>query len=91
MLTLLGTFQSNNMSNKITQEELDALVNANRVYRDLKFNVADIEMSLNELSQRKPIVMEQLKESHIELAKQQQAIYDKYGDVSVNLQTGEYN
>ena len=91
MLTLLGTFQSNNMSNKITQEELEALVNANRVYRDLKFNVADIEMSLNELSQRKPIVMEQLKESHIELAKQQQAIYDKYGDVSVNLQTGEYN
>ena len=79
------------MSKKITQEELDALVNANRVYRDLKFNVADIEMSLNELSQRKPIVMEQLKESHIELAKQQQAIYDKYGDVSVNLQTGEYN
>jgi hypothetical protein len=91
MPTLLGTFQSNNMSKKITQEELDALVNANRVYRDLKFNVADIEMSLNELSQRKPIVMEQLKESHIELAKQQQAIYDKYGDVSVNLQTGEYN
>jgi len=79
------------MSKKITQEELDALVNANRVYRDLKFNVADIEMSLNELNQRKPIIMEQLKESHIELAKQQQAIYDKYGDVSVNLQTGEYN
>lgn len=91
MPTLLGTFQSNNMSKKITQEELDALVNANRVYRDLKFNVADIEMSLNELNQRKPIVIEQLKESHIELAKQQQAIYDKYGDVSVNLQTGEYN
>jgi transcriptional regulator of acetoin/glycerol metabolism len=79
------------MEKKITTEELDALVNANRVYRDLKFNLADIEMNLNALNEQKDLTIPRIKEAHIELAKQQQVIYDKYGDVSVNLQTGEYN
>ncbi len=79
------------MSKKITKEELDALVNANRVYRDLKFNVADIEMSLRNLALQKDITLQQLEEAARGLAKEQQTIFDKYGDVSVNLQTGEYN
>jgi len=76
---------------KITKEELDALVNANRVYRDLKFNLADIEMNLHALKEQKDFTIPKVQEAHIELAKNQQAIYDKYGDVQVNLQTGEYN
>lgn len=79
------------MSNKITQEELDALVNANRVYRDLKFNVADIEINLRHLSNHKDQTLLNLETAAQALAKEQQAIFDKYGDVSVNLQTGEYN
>ena len=38
---------------KIKKEELEALVNANRVYRDLKFNLADIEMSVRRLGEQK--------------------------------------
>jgi hypothetical protein len=79
------------MSNKITQEELDALVNANRVYRDLKFNVADIEINLRHLATQKDLTLQQLETAAKGLAQEQQAIFDKYGDVSVNLQTGEYN
>jgi transcriptional regulator of acetoin/glycerol metabolism len=79
------------MSKKITKEELDALVNANRVYRDLKFNLADIEMHFWALKEQKEFAIPKINEAQLELAKQQQAIYDKYGDVSVNLQTGEYN
>lgn len=79
------------MSNKITQEELDALVNANRVYRDLKFNVADIEINLRHLANQKDLILQQLDTAAQSLAKEQQSIFDKYGDVSVNLQTGEYN
>jgi hypothetical protein len=80
------------MSNKkITKEELDALVNANRVYRDLKFNLADIEMSVRRLGEQKELTMQQLEVSAASLTQQQQSILDKYGDVSVNLQTGEYN
>lgn len=79
------------MSKKITQEELDALVNANRVYRDLKFNLADIEMSLRRLGEQKELTIQQLETAAVALTKEQQSIFDKYGDVSVNLQTGEYN
>ena len=76
---------------KITQKELDALVNANRVYRDLKFNIADIEMSVRRLGVQKELTMQQLETAAEALTKEQQSIFDKYGDVSVNLQTGEYN
>jgi hypothetical protein len=76
---------------KIKKEELEALVNANRVYRDLKFNLADIEMSVRRLGEQKELTMQQLEVAAGKLTQEQQAIFDKYGDVSVNLQTGEYN
>lgn len=76
---------------KITQQELEALVNANRVYRDLKFNLADIEMSVRRLGEQKELTMQQLESAAGKLTQEQQSIFDKYGDVSVNLQTGEYN
>jgi hypothetical protein len=79
------------MANKITKEELDKLVAANRMYRDLKFAVADIEMSFERLKDQKKVTMEQLKGATMDLSVTQQEIYDKYGDVQVNLQTGEYN
>jgi hypothetical protein len=50
------------MSNKkVTKEELDKLVAANRMYRDLKFAIADIEMSFERLKEQKTLTMEQLK------------------------------
>ena len=76
---------------KITKEELNALVNANRVYRDLKFNLADIEMSVRRLGEQKELTMQQLEVAAGKLTQEQQSIFEKYGDVSVNLQTGEYN
>jgi hypothetical protein len=76
---------------KIKKEELEALVNANRVYRDLKFNLADIEMSVRRLGEQKELTMQQLEVAAATLTQEQQSIFDKYGDVSVNLQTGEYN
>jgi hypothetical protein len=79
------------MSNKIKKEELEALVNANRVYRDLKFNLADIEMSVRRLGEQKELTMQQLEVAAGKLTQEQQSIFEKYGDVSVNLQTGEYN
>jgi len=77
--------------NKVTKEELDKLVAANRMYRDLKFAIADIEMSFERLKEQKTLTMEQLKGATMDLSVTQQEIYDKYGDVQVNLQTGEYN
>jgi hypothetical protein len=79
------------MEKKIKKEELEALVNANRVYRDLKFNLADIEMSVRRLGEQKELTMQQLEVAAATLTQEQQSIFEKYGDVSVNLQTGEYN
>ena len=76
---------------KIKKEELEALVNANRVDRDLKLNLADIEMSVRRLGEQKELTMQQLEVAAGKLTQEQQSIFDKYGDVSVNLQTGEYN
>jgi len=76
---------------KIKKEELEALVNANRVYRDLKFNLADIEMSVRRLGEQKELTMQQLEIAAATLTQEQQSIFDKYSDVSVNLQTGKYN
>jgi len=76
---------------KIKKEELEALVNANRVYRYLKFNLADIEMSVRRLGEQKELTMQQLEVAAGKLTQEQQSIFEKYGDVSVNLQTGEYN
>jgi hypothetical protein len=48
-------------------------------------------MSLRNLSVQKDLNLQQLETAAKSLAKEQQTIFDKYGDVSVNLQTGEYN
>ena len=52
---------------KIKKEELEALVNANRVYRDLKFNLADIEMSVRRLGEQKELTMQQLETAAVAL------------------------
>jgi len=70
---------------KIKKEELEALVNANRVYRDLKFNLADIEMSVRRLGEQKELTMQQLEVAAATLTQEQQSIFDKYGDFISNL------
>ena len=37
------------MSKKIKQDQLDRLIEANRKFRDLKFNIADIEINFERL------------------------------------------
>ncbi len=39
--------------NKLDQKDLDKLVESNRRYRDLKFEIADIEMTFERLKNQK--------------------------------------
>jgi hypothetical protein len=48
-------------------------------------------MSVRRLGEQKELTMQQLEVAAATLTQEQQSIFDKYGDVSVNLQTGEYN
>lgn len=76
---------------KIEQDELSKLTELNRNFRDLKFQVADIELSFERLKNQKKATIANLEVAVHDLAKYQEEIIAKYGDITINLQTGEYN
>jgi hypothetical protein len=67
------------------------LTELNRNFRDLKFQVADIELSFERLKNQKKATLANLEVAVHDLAKYQEEIIAKYGDITINLQTGEYN
>ncbi|MFY8170638.1 MAG: hypothetical protein ACOVK2_05935 [Candidatus Fonsibacter sp.] len=76
---------------KLEQEELSILTELNRNFRDLKFEVADIELSFERLKSKKKSTLANLDIAVHDLAKYQEDMVAKYGEISINLQTGEYN
>lgn len=76
---------------KIQEEELSKLTELNRNFRDLKFNIADIELSFERLKNQKASTLSNLEIAVHDLAKYQEEMVAKYGDITINLQTGEYN
>jgi hypothetical protein len=76
---------------KIEQDELSKLTELNRNFRELKFQVADIELSFERLKNQKTATLSNLEVAVHDLAKYQEEIIAKYGDITINLQTGEYN
>ncbi len=76
---------------KIEQEELSKLTELNRSFRDLKFEVADIELSFERLKSKKISTLANLDIAAHDLARYQEEMIAKYGDITINLQTGEYN
>jgi len=79
------------MEKKITQEELDKLRSLNQTYRDLKFQIADIEVSFERMKSQKMASLANLETSAFDLSQFQDELVSKYGDIKINLQTGEYN
>lgn len=76
---------------KIEQDELSKLTELNKNFRDYKFQVADIELSFERLKNQKKAVLTNLEVAVHDLAKYQEELIAKYGDITINLQTGEYN
>jgi hypothetical protein len=76
---------------KITQEELEKLRSLNQTYRDLKFQIADIEVSFERMKSQKMASLANLETSAFDLSQFQDELISKYGDIKINLQTGEYN
>jgi hypothetical protein len=76
---------------KITQEELEKLRSLNQTYRDLKFQIADIEVSFERMKSQKMASLANLETSAFDLSQFQDELVSKYGDIKINLQTGEYN
>jgi cell division protein ZapA (FtsZ GTPase activity inhibitor) len=76
---------------KLDQKDLDNLVESNRRYRDLKFEIADIEMTFERLKNQKISIMANLEVAAHDLSKLQGEIQEKYKANNINLATGEYN
>ena len=77
---------------KISDEELDKLRSLNQSYKDLKFQIADIEVTFSRLKSQKISTIANLETSAYDLSSFQAELIAKYGaDIKINLQTGEYN
>ena len=68
--------------NTITPEELTELTAVNEDYRTLKYRVADLHMALQRSTR-------DLDQKATELANVEGKIVAKYGDVTIDMQTGE--
>jgi hypothetical protein len=77
--------------NKIEQNELVQVSDLNRNFVAYKLQTADIELSLDRLQKQKIATIANLEMAAQHLAMYQEELTAKYGDITVNLQTGEYN
>lgn len=78
------------MSNTIEQNELEGLKNLNSSVSEFKSMIADCEIQLVRISRMKKDTIEMLEKDAEELSKVQAELREKYGDIVVNLKTGEY-
>ncbi len=76
---------------KIEENELEKLIELNKNYRDLKFQIADIEITFERLKNQKITSIANLEMGAHDLVVVPEEISEKYGDVDINLHTGEYS
>jgi len=83
--------------NKIKEDQLEKLVNLNRDLRYLKDSIADVEIQVSR-AKAQMVSADVAKQEFIEriegVAKDlqlfQHELSEEYGNITVNLQTGEY-
>lgn len=71
-----------------TQELEDLRFLSSRV-KNLKEEIADIEVNLSRLNNKKPMVIFDIENAAEELTKLQNELQEKYGNVVIDLNTGE--
>jgi archaellum component FlaC len=83
--------------NKIKEDQLEKLVNLNRDLRYLKDSIADVEIQASR-ARAQMVSMESAKKEFIERIEEvakdlqsfQHELSQEYGDITVDLKTGEY-
>jgi len=74
---------------KLTEDELSSIKNIKQEYSDLAISLGELELQISSFNHEKNRLLElhkQLLEKETELA---QKLQDKYGQGSINLETGE--
>lgn len=77
------------MSKKVTAEELVELSKAHELYQDAKIDLANVTISEERLKTRKQISLMSFSEKEATIQELMDKIKEKYGEVKVNLTTGD--
>jgi septal ring factor EnvC (AmiA/AmiB activator) len=70
-------------------QELEDLRSLSSRVKTLKEEIADIEVNLSRLNNKKPMVIYDIENAAEELTKLQGELQEKYGNVVIDLNTGE--
>ena len=75
--------------NTLELNELENLKSLNLKVKTLKEDIADIEVSLSRLKTKKQSALFEIEVAAEELSKFQSELFEKYGNVTIDLSTGE--
>ena len=75
--------------NALESNELENLKGLSNRVKGLKEDIADIEVSLSRLKTKKQSALFEIEVAAEELNKFQSELFEKYGDVTIDLSTGE--
>ena len=75
--------------NTLESIQLENLKSFNMKIKSLKEDIADIEVSLSRLKTKKQSALFEIEVAAEELSKFQAELFEKYGDVTIDLSTGE--
>lgn len=70
-------------------QELEDLRSFSSKVKNLKEEIADIEVNLSRLNNKKPMIIFDIENAAEELTKLQNELQEKYGNVVIDLNTGE--
>jgi len=73
----------------ITEQELEELRRVNSEFNSLKGKIADAEIEIKKLNVFKEDVFSKLETVSIDFKEQEKKLLEIYGNVNINLQTGE--
>ena len=75
--------------NTLELNELENLKSLNLKVKSLKEDIADIEVSLSRLKTKKQSALFEIEVAAEELSKFQSELFEKYGNVTIDVSTGE--
>mgnify|MGYP000947668874 FL=1 len=73
----------------LEKQELESLRSLSSKVKNLKEEIADIEVNLSRLNNRKPALIFDIENTAEELTSLQGELQEKYGNVVIDLNTGE--
>jgi predicted nucleic acid-binding Zn-ribbon protein len=76
---------------KIESQELEALQKLNKTFTDLRAKLADLEIANRNLQSQKNNVFSEMDGLSTQFKALEADLLEKYGNVKVNLETGEYD